>query len=309
MSGAVAVPVIDLAVEVPASSANLGPGFDALAAALDVTLLVTASPRQDRRVVNDGLGSGELPDDDTNLVWRALLAYCDAMGEGAPDITLVTDNNIPLERGLGSSAAAAVAGAALARELLGRKGTDDDLIRIATEIEGHPDNAAAAVLGGVVVCADGTARRLEPASTLWPVLCVPHARQSTSAARSVLPEAVPLAAAAANGARVAMVAAGLSGHVAWEPAFMHDVLHEPARFEVMPDTGRLVDTLRGQGIGACLSGAGPAVLAVVPVGDRATVAAVEQAAGGGWDVLEARWHRRGASRVNADRRRVGARLW
>lgn len=299
-----------LTVEVPASSANLGPGFDALAIALDVPLTVTAGPRVAERVVADGLGAGELPTDDSNLIWRGVLTYCERFGVAAPDLTLHADNAIPLERGMGSSAAAAVAGVALGRALTSAGGSDDDLIELAAGLEGHPDNAAAAVLGGLVICADGHARRLEPSPVLRPVLCIPNSRQSTASARGVLPESVPLADAAANGARTAMVLAGLSGAVAWEPAILHDVLHEPPRFEVMLESGRVVRTLREQGIGACLSGAGPTVLAIVQVDHGQADDIIRGTAGEGWEVRPASWHRRGASRVNADdRRNVGMHPW
>jgi homoserine kinase len=285
-----------VAVEVPASSANLGPGFDALAAALDVTLSVTTVDRTDQRILAQGLGAEELPTDDSNLIWRALVAYCERFDVDVPDVSLRADNAIPLERGMGSSAAAAVAGAVIGRAMVER-GSDAELIAIATGLEGHPDNAAAALLGGVVVCAEGIARRLEPAGTLRPVICIPDARQSTQAARGVLPDSIGLADAAANGARTAMLLAGLSGALAWEPTAMRDVLHEPARFTVMTESGRLVTALRDQGVAACLSGAGPSVLAIVECSDADAVDRIRRAAGGGWDVRAVAWHRGGASKV------------
>jgi homoserine kinase len=301
---------LPVSVEVPASSANLGPGFDVLAAALDVTLTVTAAPREAQRVVARGNGADELPDDDTNLIWQGVLAYCRRFDTDAPDITLHSHNNIPLERGMGSSAAAAVAGVVLGREVVGAGGTDADMVTLAAALEGHPDNAAAAMLGGLVVCADGLARRMEPATFLRPVVCVPQARQSTSLARGVLPETIPLGEAAANAGRVAMVLAGLTGHLAWEPAVMHDVLHEPPRFRVMTESGALVSRLREQGIGACLSGAGPSVLAIVPTEDVQAIAAVRAAVDDGWEVMAVDWHRRGASRVKrSDRSTAEERQW
>lgn len=301
---------VGIGVEVPASSANLGPGFDALAVALDVTLVVQAVPRQDQRVVAEGLGAQELPAGDENLVWRGVDAYCERFGLAVPDVSLRSVNAIPLERGMGSSAAAAVAGVVLARAMLDAGGTDADLVALAAALEGHPDNAAAALLGGLVVCADGLARRLEPSSRLRPVVCIPTERQSTSIARGVLPEHVALRDAAANAGRTAMVLAGLSGATAWEPSVMHDVLHEPPRFEVMAASGALVHRLRNQRIGACLSGAGPTVLAVVAVDEPDEVDIVRASAGEGWDVRPARWHRRGASRFNvADHPTVGTSSW
>lgn len=287
-----------VAVEVPASSANLGPGFDALAAALDVPLVVETIDRQAQRVVTEGLGAGELPTDDRNLIWRGVLAYCERFGVAVPDVSLRAENAIPLERGMGSSAAAAVAGLAIGRAMAGL-GSDAELIALATELEGHPDNAAAALLGGVVVCAEGMARRLDPAGTLRPVICIPQGRQSTHEARGALPDTVALTDAAANGGRTAMLLAGLCGTMAWEPAAMRDVLHEPARFTVMTDSGRLVNQLRGAGLGACLSGAGPSVLVVVACDDHRVVEQIGRTAGSGWDVRAVDWHRRGASKVSA----------
>lgn len=284
-----------VAVEVPASSANLGPGFDAFAVALGLTMVVQTTDRGNARVVAEGEGAGELPRGDENLVWRAMVAYCRWAGVAVPEVSLRSRSAIPLERGLGSSAAAAVAGVALARAATRGGGRDADLVALAAELEGHPDNAAAAVLGGLCIVVDGTPRRLEPTDVLRPLLCVPAARQSTEAARGMLPEQVPLAAAAANGARAAVVLAGLSGGMAWDPGAMTDVLHEPTRLAAMGETGALVRALRAAGIGACLSGAGPSVLAVVRSGDAGAEARVRATTPAGWAVHAPGWDRGGAS--------------
>lgn len=281
-------------ISVPATSANLGPGFDALAVALDLHLSVWTTTRGEERVLLEGCGADELPAGDDNLVWRSFAAYCDWAGAAVPDVSLRASSAIPLERGMGSSAAAAVAGVALARECLRGGGSDADLIRLVTAFEGHPDNAAAALLGGLVVCAGGRFVRLQPAESLRPVLCIPEARLATTAARTLLPDTVPHADAAANGARTAVVLAGLTGAAAWEPAAMTDILHEPARFTAMPGSGRLVAALRAAGVGACLSGAGPSVLAVVAARDEAAVALIRSTAGHGWAVTPTRWDRAGA---------------
>lgn len=281
-------------ISVPATSANLGPGFDALAAAFDLHLSVWTTAREEGRILLEGCGVEELPAGDDNLVWRAFVAYCDWAGSAVPDVSLRASSAIPLERGLGSSAAAAVAGVALARECVHAGGSDADLIRLVAEFEGHADNAAAALLGGVVVCAGNRFVRLQPAESLRPVLCIPDTRLATSTARTLLPESVPHADAAANGARVALVLAGLTGAAGWEPTAMTDVLHEPARFTAMPATGELVAALRAAGVGACLSGAGPSVLAVVASGDDAAVAAIRSVAGDGWEVRPGSWDRAGA---------------
>lgn len=282
-------------IEVPASCANLGPGFDSLAAAVDLYLVAWTAPRGAERVSCEGEGAGELPTDGTNLVWKSFTAYCRRFGVEAPDVSVRACSDIPLERGLGSSAAAAVAGVALARAATGAGGGDGDLIDLVGEVEGHADNAAAAMLGGIVVCADGQARRLEPAPGLRPVVCVPTERQSTAAARAILPREVALRDAAAGAGRTALVLAGLTGACAFDPVHMVDVLHEPARLDAMPETGRLVRELRSAGIAACLSGAGPSVLAVVSDDGEDTVRRVRESAGAGWEVRPSRWDLAGAA--------------
>jgi homoserine kinase len=283
-----------VAIQVPASSANLGPGFDAFAVALDVHLIAWTVEREEARVLSEGEGAAELPTDERNLVWRAFEAYCSWADVPVPDVTVRTRNPIPLERGMGSSSAAAVAGIALARAVTRAGGRDADLIDLAAAFEGHADNAGAAVLGGLVVVVDGRVRRLEPTSALRPLLCVPTSRQSTDEARGLLPEQIPLADAAANGARAAVTLAGLAGAMAFDPLAMTDVLHEPARLAAMAGSGTLVAALRQRGVGACLSGAGPTVLAVVPSGDEAALATVRDAAGDGFEVRAVRWDRAGA---------------
>ena len=291
-------------VAAPATSANLGPGFDAFAVALDLQLQVRTSRRGERRVQTSGEGAGELPADEGNLLWRALVAFCDWAGAPVPDVSLRVDNPIPLERGLGSSAAAVVAGLAVGRAFCGT-GTDEQLIELATGFEGHADNAAAAVLGGLVVAVDGHVQRLEPASALRPLVAIPAARQSTSAARRALPTHLELDVAAANTARGALTLAGLAGTVALHPPMMRDALHEPTRLAMMPDSGRLVQRLRGSGLAACLSGAGPSVLAVVPSGDQTAVDRVAPLLPAGWRLHAGTWQRTGVTTCPADRRWQG----
>jgi homoserine kinase len=282
-------------VEVPATSANLGPGFDAFGVALSVGLRATVVARQERRIIPSGEGADEVSTGDDNLVWRALVAYSEWSGETyIPDVSVAVHSDIPLERGMGSSSAAAVAGVTLGRFLLGGGGTNQSLIELATEFDGHPDNVAPAILGGLVVCVDGVAHRLDPTPLLRPVICVPRTRQSTREARGILPASLPLAAAAANGARAAVVLAGLAGAMPWDPRAMVDVLHEPVRLHAMAPSGHLVAELRARGIGACLSGAGPSVLAVVGAGDEQAVDAVRAAAGDLWTVRPLEWQLEGA---------------
>lgn len=282
-------------VRVPASSANLGPGFDVLAVAIDLLLRVAAEPFDGRRVVASGEGADEVSAGDDNLIWRAVTAFCDVFGADVPDVTLRCDNGIPLERGLGSSAAAVVAGLALTRRLTKVSVANRDLVDLATQLEGHPDNAAAALLGGLVVAGrEGPARRFEPARSLRPLLCIPRERSSTAASRGLMPDSVPLSTVVDTARRTALVLAGLAGMAAWDPAVMDDTVHEPVRLATMPASRRLIDQARAAGHAACLSGAGPAVLVVVADDDTRSAGWLSEAAGDGWRVEPAGWDRAGA---------------
>jgi homoserine kinase len=281
-------------VRVPASSANLGPGFDVLAVAIDLTLQVTAVPYDGRRIVASGEGADDVEVGDTNLVWRAVTTFCAVHDVAVPDVTLRCDNRIPLERGLGSSAAAAVAGLALAQRLTGVRVGNHELIDHATALEGHPDNAAAAVLGGLVVAGGGPARRFEPSRSLRPIVCIPSERSSTATARGLVPHDVPLQTMVHTARGTTLVLAGLAGMAAWDPTVMRDTVHEPPRLATMAGSRRLVDAVRGDGLAACLSGAGPSVLVVVAADDRVAVERVAALAGDGWRVAGVAWDRAGA---------------
>lgn len=282
-------------VRVPASSANLGPGFDVLAVALDLPLIVRAMPHDGRRVVTSGQGAGELPDDDGNLVWRSVRAFCDVYGTEVPDVTLHCENEIPLERGLGSSAAAAVAGLVLARQLTGAAVGDQDLIDLATQLEGHADNAAAAVLGGLVVAGPtGRARRFDPVRSLRPLVGIPPDRSATTATRGLVPSEVTLETMVGTARRTALVLAGLAGLTAWDPSTMVDEVHEPPRLKTMSGSQDLLAAAREAGYGACLSGAGPSVLVVAEIDDTAVVERLRDVAGDDWRIEPLRWDRAGA---------------
>ncbi len=264
------------AVRIPATTANLGPGFDAFGAAIGLHLEAVAAPRNGRRerVLTQGEGAGELPSDDRNLLWRSFLALCDEAGVPAPDVVIDTRNAVPLERGFGSSSAAIVAGLALARAVCHIRVGDLDLVRFAAEIEGHPDNVAPAVLGGLV-CAGRSdrgelvVRRAQPHARLIPVAFVPVHRQATSASRAVLPRSLTRDDAVDQTARAGHVLAALLGM--WPVALdlAGDRLHEPPRLAAMPVTGALVAELRALGIHAWLSGAGPSACAAIPGRDTA----------------------------------------
>jgi homoserine kinase len=293
------------AVTVPATTANLGPGFDAYGLALRdprvgtgpdrgvASLVVRSLPRAEvaDRVVCAGEGAREVAAGDDNLIWSSFVAFCEAHDVTVPDVALRVDNAIPLERGLGSSSAAIVAGLTLARALttdtVDRPVGDLDVVRLADRLEGHPDNVAPAVLGGLVACATDAqgelvVRRVDPGPTLRPVVLVPTTRQATTSARGVLPETVTRQDASLQAARAGHVLAALVGVWPADVGATVDLLHEPARAAAMPITGALIDRLREAGVHAWLSGAGPSVAAVLdgPGSDRArTVADIAGAAG------------------------------
>lgn len=259
------------AVRVPATTANLGPGFDAFGLALDRHLCVRSreARRGAARVELHGAGAGELSGGDDNLLWRSLVAFCDRHGVGVPDVGLVAHSEVPLERGLGSSSAAVVAGLVLGRALTRVATGDRELIALAADIEGHPDNVAPALLGGLVACARDederlVVRRISPAPARRPLVLVPEARQLTVEARAALPASLPHGQAATQAARAGHVLVGLTG--AWPVAggAATDLLHEPARLAAMPATGRVVAALRAAGVHAWLSGAGPSVALLAP---------------------------------------------
>jgi len=267
-----------VSVRVPASSANLGPGFDALGLALalydEVTATVTTGPT---RVRVHGEGAGELATDERHLVVQAVRAAFAAVDREPPTLAVTCRNRIPQARGLGSSSAAIVAGVLLARELL-RAARDpaadrlDDatVLNLAARLEGHPDNVAPCLLGGFTIAwqEQGRARavRLEPAPTLQPVVFVPQRQGLTADARALLPERVPHADAAHAAGRAALLVSALTGAPELLLAATEDRLHQPYRAAGAPETAELVTRLRQAGVAAVVSGAGPTVLALVTVG-------------------------------------------
>jgi homoserine kinase len=255
-----------LTARVPATSANLGPGFDAFALALDLCNEVVLDTDGAPGVSWDGEGGDELPTDGTDLVSRAIAAtFRRHPGLSAPTFSLHGFNRIPLERGLGSSAAAAVAGTALANALIAGAGTVDlgSISAAAAELEGHPDNAAAAAFGGLTVVAGGFVHRMDVAPDVSPVVMVPvDVRMPTDQARAVLPEIVPLADAVANVAHGSLVVQALvSGDLdLLRVALGGDRLHQAARLALVPDVAE-VFTRTARRSPVCLSGSGPSLLA------------------------------------------------
>lgn len=255
----------------PATSANLGPGYDALGLALQWQDNVVARvSEQGLRI--DVVGEGEdLARDETHLVLRAMRATFDRLGGQPPGVELSCANRIPHGRGLGSSAAAIVSGVLLARALvLGGDGMlpDPAAFDLAAQFEGHPDNVAACFFGGITVAwtVDGCvhAIRAEVDAAIRPVVLVPPFESSTAIARGMLPTVVPHTDAAFGVARSALLMALLSGVGTGDPSALmaatEDRLHQPYRAAAMPQSTELIRALRADGLAAVVSGAGPTVL-------------------------------------------------
>ncbi|HEX6399125.1 MAG TPA: homoserine kinase [Actinomycetota bacterium] len=261
-----------ISVRVPATSANLGPGFDCFGLALDLVNEVMLDTDAEPGVSWEGEGAEELPTDGTDMVSRAIAHTIELQGRihpGAdvPAFHLHGLNRIPLEKGLGSSSSAAVAGVALARTLLGPSGFDDPYATFAyaSELEGHPDNAAPATYGGLTVFAAGSGyvHRLDPHPSLDPVVLVPERlRLPTAEARSALASTVDRRDAVFNIGHAALAAVALiEGDLDLLLVALHDRLHERVRGAMVPEMAALLDDLRHRQIPACLSGAGPSILA------------------------------------------------
>jgi homoserine kinase len=265
-----------LTVAVPASSANLGAGYDCLGLALAMTnrieLEVRVWSRGEIELTVEGEGRNELTEDRDNRFVAGLEATLRAARGELPaglGWRIAMDNDIPVARGLGSSAAATVGGVLAANALAGEALSTAELLAIATEIEGHPDNAAAALLGGFTVATrDQTgveALRFDAPRDLRAVLFVPEVRLSTDKMRAALPAKIPLADAVANLGAVAVGVAGLAtGRYELLSRLTVDRVHEPYRAKVFPGLPRLVAAAREAGaLGACLSGAGSTIIAFV----------------------------------------------
>jgi homoserine kinase len=284
---------VRLTATVPATVANLGPGFDCLALAVDVGNEISIDTEASPGVAVEGEGAAELPADETNLVVRSMARLALDSGKEMPPLSIRCRNGIPLERGLGSSAAAVIGGLALADRLLEAHLSPQALLEMAESLEGHVDNAAAALYGGLALTyreagAGWRVERLRPVPRLRPVLLVPESeRVSTEAARRALPAQVPLDSAAFNAARTALLVVALttSPHLLREA--LRDRLHQGSRLRLAPATDALFRRLVLAGVPTCVAGSGPALLAFE---DDATSVPDP---GPGWRVLRTRIDPRG----------------
>src|SRR6266511_4332589 len=255
-----------LVATIPATSANLGAGFDSLALALDLCNEVTIDTEARPGIRWEGEGATELPTDGSDAVSRAMREAAGALGLDLPTFALSSVNRIPVERGLGSSAAAAVAGIELATALLGRDPEPDRTLAIASRLEGHPDNAAAAVYGGLTIAFDDRAVRVEPSPDLRPVA---------------------LSDASFNAGRAALVVAAIAWHPDLLREALQDRLHQRVRLGLLPSVEPIFRRLWDEGFPVCVSGAGPSLLAFEQEGRSVPDI------GAGWRILRVPLHANG----------------
>ena len=254
-------------VQVPATSANLGPAFDSAGIALACHDVVAFDVVASGLAVEvSGAGAGELPTDESHLVVRAFRAACDELGWTPSGLRVVAENGIPQGRGMGSSAAAVVAGVLGAWALCPEVDAVDldAVLRLTSAMEGHPDNVAPCLLGGATLSwtTDGIVRAdtIPVHDDVRPVVLVPDATLSTHVARGLLPDAVPHADASFNAGRAALLVHALTAAPGLLFEATEDRLHQQQRAAAMPDSAQLLDRLRTAGHAAVVSGAGPSLL-------------------------------------------------
>ena len=250
---------------VPATSANLGPGFDSFGLALSIRNVATADTSATTGVSWEGEGADTLPTDGSDLLSRTMAAVAARMGERLPPLALHGKNAIPLARGLGSSSAAIVLGVVLASSVLdlGLEGEPDSVFALAAELEGHPDNVAPAIHGAFTVAlADGPVRRFVPHPDLRSVtLIVPSTQLLTADARAALPDVVPLADAVFNLSHAALLVEALTRAPELLSVALRDRIHQDTRLALVPEVREMFDELQRDGTPVCVSGAGPSLLA------------------------------------------------
>ena len=259
-------------VEVPASTTNLGPAFDALGMALQLHNRISLVAADEVRVEAEGDGSERLARDCTNLVYRAAARLYAAAGQPEPTLHVRVVNTVPIGRGLGSSATAIVGGLVAANRLLGDPLSPDAVLELAVEMEGHPDNVTPALYGGLIAAThteEGTSYlRLPTPAGIRAVVAIPEMELATADARAVLPADVPRRDAVFNVGRVALlVAALLTNHPEQLRVAMQDRLHQPYRAKLLPGFNESLQAALDAGAyGACLSGAGSTLLALAGSG-------------------------------------------
>lgn len=266
---------------VPASSANLGPGFDALGLALNLHLTCTVSSARVLTITSSGIDASDIPQDESNLIWQTASGVASAHGMKLPPIHLEIRNEIPIGKGLGSSAAALTAGVVLANLLLNLNWSRHRILDEAACIEGHPDNVSACVLGSIVASsmdAAGThAVRVDLPASYGVAVVVPDFMLPTAHARSVLPQTYCREDVVFNVQRSALLIAALfTGNTDSFSAALQDRLHQPYRAPLIPGFNEMLQLRRAGLLGCALSGAGPSVLVFYQQGYESVTALFEQ---------------------------------
>jgi homoserine kinase len=286
---------LSVSVKVPATSANLGPGFDTLGLALSLydELTVTVREAPGATVTVHGVGEGDVPLDDSNLVVQAIAHTFVQFGQQLPGLELSARNVIPHGRGLGSSGAAIVSGIMAAKGLLDGvvEISSTELLALATELEGHPDNVAPALFGGLTIAwmtpTGPQHKKLMVHRGVSPLVVVPETTMSTKLARSLQPTSVPHEDAIFNVSRSALLIAALIQSPELLLVATEDKLHQAYRASAMPETDALIQVLRNNGLPAVVSGAGPSILVLCSDPAERMIAAdlVERTAATAWQTL------------------------
>ncbi len=278
-----------VSVSVPATTANLGPGFDCIGAALTLPnrFVFTALPAGSEALQIEvrGLEADRVSRDSDNMVYGAFCQFFERVGLPVPSVRIEIDLGVPLARGLGSSATAIVGGLVGANALAGSPWSLEQVADLATEIEGHPDNVVPALLGGCRLAASGVERAWEVCRLPWhgeivPVVAIPDFELSTAEARSVLPQTYSRADAVFNTAHLGLLIRALdSGNPHWLRAALQDRIHQPYRTQLIRGFGAVEAAAIAAGAhGLVISGAGPTLLALAdPIGAPAVALAMEQA--------------------------------
>lgn len=275
---------------VPATTANLGPGFDSIGLALDIRDRITASVVESGVTVSiSGNGADSLPNDETHLIAKVALDAAQQWGQPLSGLAIECQNNIPQGRGFGSSAAAIIAGLVIARELTGTDVSDAQILQQANVIEGHPDNISACLFGGLTVNSwtsldDVQSVSLPVHKDVVVVMGIPQAELNTHKARGLLPDTVPYEDAIFNASRSALLIAAMTSHPEQLMSATADRLHQNYRKSAYSESFDIVSALRTAGIGGAISGAGPSVIALTT--SAQAQAATDIISGGGFQARQ-----------------------
>ena len=270
-----------ISVKVPATTANLGPGFDCLGMALPIyntiTIEETVLPGTgiEINVINDDAASDDfmlehIPMDENSIIYKAVELLYNSIGQTPSELKITVQGKIPVARGLGSSAAVIVGGLLAANELLGRPADEVALLSIATEVEGHPDNVTPAIVGGLVLTSQEDDGSIVYTKLNWPeewniTVCIPDYELSTEISRSVLPKEVPMQDAVFNAKRLGMFVQAVNTKDAeLMKLALQDKLHQPYRMKLVPGLDKITENLKHEEnvLGCVLSGAGPAIIVI-----------------------------------------------